>query len=295
MCKKWVDVSLNPFLFSLKEIPMISADLHLHTSYSHGLNSPFEMHKSAEEKGLGLIGFTEHSPRPLGYDYTREYRDHLTAHFPDYIREVSLLRDNCASSCKVLLGLEMDWLPDESDFVREACFAHDYDYIIGSVHFLKHWGFDDQADLWREASKIQIFLWYEEYFQHWLSMIQSGLFQIAAHPDLIKIYSVNYFHDWIEQPQSRDLVYSCLKALKASEMAMEISSAGMRKACREFYPCPQIMRMAEKLGLNISLASDAHNINDIASFFPELAAYARKFGFDRQIVYNHGQIDFLPF
>ena len=70
---------------------MINADLHLHTLYSHGQNSPFEMHASAARKGLSLIGFSEHSPRPAGYDYTHEYRERLTAHFPDYIREVSAL------------------------------------------------------------------------------------------------------------------------------------------------------------------------------------------------------------
>lgn len=274
---------------------MISADLHLHTFYSHGANSPFEMHEAAEKKGLSLIGFTEHSPRPRGYDYTREYREHLMAHFPDYIREVVALRDRSKSSCKVLLGLEMDWLPKEIDFIQNACKAYDYNYIIGSVHFLEHWGFDDQEDPWREASEDKIFSWYEDYFLHWLSMLESGLFQIAAHPDLIKIYSIKHFHKWLEKPGAKDLIIKCLHALKSSDMAMEVSSAGMRKACGEFYPCPEIMRWAADLDLNISLASDAHNIRDVASFFPELAVYASKFGFTKQAVFDRRNMFFLPF
>lgn len=255
------------------------------------------MHAAAQEKGLSLIGFTEHSPRPLGYDYTHEYRDHLTRHFPDYIREVSQLRESQEENgpCRVLLGLEMDWIPAEENFVRAACEAHDYDYLIGSVHFLGHWGFDDGNGAWLNARETQIFSWYEEYFITWLSMLQSGLFQIAAHPDLIKIYSVQKFHRWLERSSSRELVLKCLRALKERGMAMEISTAGLRKACGEFYPCPEIMAMAAELDLNISLASDAHNIKDIASFFPELAEYAKKYGFDRQAFYRHGEVGFLPF
>lgn len=274
---------------------MISADLHTHTFYSHGKNSPYEMLAAAEKKGLALIGFTEHSPRPEGYDYTREYRDNLSRRFPDYIREVSGLRARPSAPCAVLLGLEMDWLPAERDFVASACKAYDYDYLIGSVHFLDHWGFDDQAKPWLEAGEAQKRAWYEEYFLNWLSMLESGLFQIAAHPDLIKIFSVEDFRQWLERPQSLDLVRKGLRALKASGMAMEVSSAGMRKACGEFYPGPAIMRMAKEMDLNISLASDAHSAEDVASLFPELAAYAKSFGFDKQTVYRPGRIDFYPF
>lgn len=276
---------------------MISADLHMHTLYSHGSNSPFEMHAAAEKKAMSLIGFTEHSPRPLSYDYTREYRDQLTRHLPDYIREVSELRESNAQSgpCRVLLGLEMDWIPAEAEFVRKACASHDYDYLIGSVHFLGHWGFDDVQEVWQKATAAQIFSWYEEYFNIWLSMLESGLFQIAAHPDLIKIYSVGRFHDWLAGKASRDLVYKCLSVLKKQGMAMEISSAGLRKACGEIYPCPEIMDMARELDLNISLASDAHNVKDIAAFFPELAAYAKKYGFAKQAIYRRGEISFRPF
>lgn len=276
---------------------MISADLHMHTYYSHGKNSPFEMHAAAERKGLALIGFSEHSPRPQSYDYSHEYRERLMSHFPDYIRDVTYLREKTRGQggCEVLLGLEVDWFSAEEAFVRKACEAYDYDYRIGSVHFLDHWGFDDVEELWRKASVERVYGWYEEYFNIWLSMLESGLFQIAAHPDLIKIYSVEQFHSWLKGEGSRDLVFKCLRALKEADMAMEISSAGLRKACKEIYPCPEIMEMAQKLDLNVSLASDAHNTRDVAASFNELASYARNFGFNRQSVYRNGQWEFLPF
>lgn len=274
---------------------MISADLHLHTFYSHGRNSPWEMYRAAQEKGLSLIGFTEHSPRPLTYNYKNEYRDHLTAHFSDYIQAISDMRAHAPDTCQVLLGLEMDWLPAEEAFVREACSAHDYDYLLGSVHFLDHWGFDDGQEPWQEADAARIYGWYENYFKTWRSMITSGLFQIASHPDLIKIYSVRHFHDWLAMPESRELVKDCLTALRDANMAMEISSAGLRKPCREIYPAPEIMELAQELKLNISFASDAHNTADIASSFSELRDYAKKYGFERQMTFKKGKPVYLPF
>lgn len=277
---------------------MISADLHLHTCYSHGCNTPFEMHAAACARKLKLIGFSEHSPRPVGYDYTNEYREHLTRHFPDYISQVLALKNNSAQnpdSCQVLLGLEMDWLPLEEEFVRKSCSAHDYDYLIGSVHFLGNWGFDDSRGPWENASQEECEQFYMSYFSHWLSMLKSGLFQIAGHPDLIKIYSVEKFHIWLNKEGARKQIHECLLALKESGMAMEVSSAGLRKVCNEIYPCPVIMEMAASLDLPISFASDAHNIGDVGADFASLAKYAASFGYDRHAVFNRGRVTMSSF
>lgn len=277
---------------------MINTDLHLHTCFSHGRNTPFEMHAAACARKLKLIGFSEHSPRPAGYDYTHEYREHLTRHFPDYISQVLALKKNSAQnpgSCQVLLGLEMDWLPREEAFVRKSCAAHDYDYLIGSVHFLQNWGFDDSRDPWENATQEECEKFYVSYFYHWLSMLKSGLFQIAAHPDLIKIYSVEQFHIWLNKENARKQIQECLQALKEANMAMEVSSAGLRKACNEIYPCPAIMEMAASLDLHISFASDAHNTDDVGADFANLAKYAASFGFDRHAVFNRGSISLTSF
>lgn len=274
---------------------MIQADLHLHTCFSHGENTPFEMHAAARRANLALIGFSEHSPRPQGYDYTREYRERLAAHMDDYASQVSALKKSPANGPKVLLGMEIDWLENERTFVEKAIAAQDFDYLIGSVHFLGHWGFDDGPGAWDALSQEECERFYEQYFLTWKSMLASGLFQIAAHPDLIKIFSVDRFHIWLERPDGRELVRQCLLTLRERGMSMEISSAGLRKPCHEIYPCPAIMEMAAQLGLRVTPASDAHNTRDVAGAFPELAGYAKSFGFSGQTVFEHGQPTHLPF
>ena len=277
---------------------MITVDLHTHTKYSHGANSPAEMYASALDKGLTLLGFSEHSPRPLGFDYLHEYREQLTRHLPDYAREVLALkaapRVGGHGPCRVLFGMEMDWLDGQEDYTRAACTAYDFDYLLGSVHFLGRWGFDDGVEPWRNASQEECESRYTAYFTAWEAMIRSGLFNIAAHPDLIKIFSVEQFHIWLARAESTAQIRRCLTALRDAGMAMEISSAGLRKACREIYPAPPIMALAAELGLPVSFASDAHGVDDVAHGFARLASYAKAFGFREHVFFDKGRMTTLP-
>lgn len=252
------------------------------------------MYGKAREKGLAIMGFSEHSPRPAGYDYTHEYREKLVRHFPDYINEVQDLAD-LPGGPVVLLGLEMDWLPAEQPFIEDVIRSAPYDYVLGSVHFLDHWGFDDSPEPWLAASQEECETCYQRYFMAWESMLASGLFRIAAHPDLIKIFSAAQFQAWLNKEESQAMVRRCLLTLRNSGMAMEISSAGLRKPCAEIYPGPRIMEMAASLGLQISFASDAHNPDDIAKNFDQLAEYAKSFGFSRHTVFYRGSSSQLEF
>ena len=269
---------------------MILADLHTHTRYSHGSDTHAAMHAAAVARGLTLLGFSEHSPRPAGFDYTHEYREQLTRHLPDYVREVQELKTaNAHGPCRVLFGMEMDWLEGQEDYTRQGCAAYNFDYLLGSVHFVGHWGFDDGAEPWKAFSQEECEQHYRAYFSAWIAMLRSGLFNIAAHPDLIKIFSVEQFHIWLAKPESMALVRQGLTALRDAGMSMEVSSAGLRKACREIYPAPPIMAAAAELGLQISFASDAHGTADVGYGFARLASYAKAFGFTRHTVFDHGR------
>jgi histidinol-phosphatase (PHP family) len=257
------------------------------------------MYEAALARGLTLVGFSEHSPRPPGFDYTHEYREHLTRHLPDYEREVLALkaapRQGSNGTCSVLYGMEMDWLDGQEEFTREACKAHDFDYLLGSVHFVGHWGFDDGREAWEGLSQEECEAHYVAYFTAWEAMLRSGLFSIAAHPDLIKIFSIGQFRVWLDKPSSRVMLRRSLLALKQAGMSMEISSAGLRKACKEIYPAPQIMSLAAELGLSVSFASDAHRTDDVAGDFIRLAAYTRSFGFTRHVYFEKGRVRELVF
>ncbi len=266
---------------------MISVDLHSHTMYSHGRDSAAAMHAAAVSRGLAVFGFSEHSPRPERYAYPSEYRDRLNAHLRDYVSEVRALQAQ-GGPCRVLFGMEIDWFEEDEAFVRQACRQFPFDYLIGSTHFLGTWGYDYSAEPWEAMDEAARHAAYEAYFRTWTKMLDTGLFQIAAHPDLIKIFTRESFHGWLVKEKSLRLVREALEVLRARGMAMEISSAGLRKPCREIYPCPLIMRLAAETGVRISFASDAHCTADVAGGFPTLASYARAFGFSKSVFFAGG-------
>ncbi len=267
---------------------MIYADLHTHTLYAHGNNTPKEMYEAGKKRGLMIHGFSEHSPRPLGYDYPSEYREKLAAHFADYVREVRELAEQAPldGGREVLLGLEMDWLENEIPFQQQVLAGEHFDYVIGGIHFLGTWGFDASAEDWKQLSAEGREECYARYYATMKKMAESGLFDIVAHPDLIKIFTVNEFHAWLEKPDSMSLVRDALRAVKNAGMAMEISSAGLRKPCGEIYPCGKIVEAAAELHVPITFGSDGHCVNTIATGFEELSRHAAAAGYTQSLVFH---------
>ncbi len=271
---------------------MLQADLHTHTSHSHAKNSVAEMFAAAQKKGLKFFGFSEHSPRPAGYSYPEDYQEKLAPGFAAYVREVLALkaaRPQKAEAPTPLLGMELDFFPAELAFARELCNAYPFDYVIGGLHFQQVWGFDFAPEDWQGRSESECFAIYDKYYQDMATMCATGLFNIAAHPDLIKIFSREVFTRWLGQSAAQNRVRAALEAMKASNTALEISSAGLRKPCREIYPGPEIMRAAAALGLPVVLSSDAHNTEDVAFAFDQLEAYARSFGYTSSLVFVNRQ------
>lgn len=275
---------------------MIRVDLHTHTSCSHGRNTVREMFEAGRAKGLVVQGFSEHSPRPLGYDYPSEYRDKLAASYPAYVREVrELAAEGEKTGVTVLLGMEQDWLEDEPDFMREVAASYPFDYVIGGIHFLGAWGFDWSAEEWASFSPAELADLYVRYYRTMKRMAESGLFRIVAHPDLIKIFTVDAFRAWLARPGSLDVVRDALVAVRDAGMAMEISSAGLRKPCREIYPGPAILRLAADLRVSITFASDSHCVADVAASFDELARCASGAGYTESLVFQGGDVRRFPF
>ena len=272
---------------------MIIVDLHNHTNASHGRNSVAEMVASAKEKGLRIYGFSEHSPRPLACSYPREYREHLQASFGTYVNDIRQFQQN-DQEITVLLGMELDWIPSDRPFMEQALAAWPFDYVIGGIHFLDTWGFDFTPEDWKLPTE-RIRACYTLYFQNLRAMAESGLVNIAAHPDIIKIFSLEHFKIWIAEQENLDLVAAALAAIRKAGMAMEISSAGLRKPCHEIYPGPAIMRLAADLNVPITFGSDAHNVTEPGFAFDQLEAWARTYGYTHSVLFRQGTMQEIAF
>ena len=267
---------------------MICADIHNHTLASHGLATVGEMFAAAQARKLVWYGFSEHSPLPPGYSCPL-YKGDLAVTFPAYAAEVMALREQTAGHAgggqsgapRVLLGMELDWLPVNMPWMRDAVSRYPFDYIIGGLHFVGDVPVGSPRSWGPEVERPQRFARYDAYYEAMQELAASGMVDVVAHPDFIKVCCYEDFQAWLALPGSTDRVAAALEAMRATDTAMEVSSAGLRKPFHEPYPGPAIMRLAADLGLTISFGSDAHNIQDTGSHFDTLAEYAASYGFAR--------------
>lgn len=273
---------------------MIKADLHMHTLHSHGCSTTLEMFTSCKERNLSIIGFSEHSPRPKGYTYPIDYQPKLAFSFPRYIKEVSQLKEE-EHDVEVLLGVEIDFITEEKAYAEKLCQEYPYDYCIGGLHFQGKWGFDASKEDWEKLRKEEIFGIYSQYYKDIKAMCDTGLFNFVSHPDLIKIFTVDIFHEWLTTQESRPVITEALEAIVNNSMTMEISSAGLRKPCNEIYPGPVIMQMAKEIHVPITFSSDAHCANTPAYAFDTLEQYAASYGYKESFIFRNKKPVAIPF
>lgn len=274
-----------------REDGMIRADLHNHTWYSHGVATTAEMYAAAQKTKLDWFGFSEHSPLPPGYACGLYRHGDLSGVFPHYAREVMELR-RTALRPKVLFGMELDWIPARRDFMEDVVAAYPFDYVIGGLHYLG--AFSIGSGDWDDGETAR-FARYRAYYEEMARMAASGLVDVVAHPDFIKLHSFDSFHRWLKKPDSLRLVERALVAMSEAGVAMEISSAGLRRAYHEAHPAPSILKLAAAAGVSITFGSDSHSTDSIGGDFHTLAACARSHGFRQSLVFENRRPVAVPF
>ena len=154
-------------------------DLHNHTPLcNHAEGSPEEFVKKAIEQGISIFGFSDHAPM----DFDSEYR--MGFHqMESYEKEILGLKEKFKDSIDVKLGYEADYLPG---FIDARVLERDVDYLIGSVHFIGSWGFDNPEFIGMYKGKDPDETW-SEYFRLVSDMAKTGYFNIVGHIDLLKM------------------------------------------------------------------------------------------------------------
>jgi histidinol-phosphatase (PHP family) len=252
-------------------------DYHTHTRLTDGTEKPVDYARIALKRGLDEIGCSDHAP--LGdrdTDWTLKLADLDT--YVGWVREAQ----KEFPSLPIKLGLEVDYFPGREDWIRELAAMHSWDYFLGSVHFIGDWPVDRAAEDWN-GEDIE---WrWREYFALWSQAARSRLFDSLAHPDLPKKFN--------RRPRSFDY-RPALQAVKEAGCAIEVSTAGLRKPCREIYPSEEFLRLARQLEIPITLGSDAHIPQDTGVDFDKAAALARACGYERICRFTQRIRDFVP-
>jgi histidinol-phosphatase (PHP family) len=207
----------------------------------------------AREAGIGELGFSEHVYRfREALDVWRHpfWVEQAVDRLDDY---VGFLLEMRAAGYPVKVGLEVDYVPGRERELAALLEGRPFDYVIGSVHFIADRAVDHEGyDAWRESEPEQV---WQEYFEAVGGAAASGLFDVLAHLDLVKVWGpgrpapsaplTNYYN-------------LAMHAIADADVAIEVSTAGLRKPVGELYPSKELLRQCLSAGKPIALSSDAH-------------------------------------
>ncbi|RDU71671.1 PHP domain-containing protein [Helicobacter aurati] len=250
-------------------------DVHNHTTYcNHATGSMREYINRARELGIDIFGFSCHAPM----DFDSMYRMSFDV-LPRYIEEIHQYKREYYD-IEILCALEVDYILGREDLLSRDVLESFCDYLIGSVHFLDTWGFDNPEFI-GEWSKRGIKDTWSRYLDSIESLLKTGYFQILGHLDLPKIFGSTLPQHFLFK------LHDILQLAKKQNVVIEVNAAGLRKPINEQYPSVQILSMIKELGLDITLSSDAHNISEIGFGYLECLQLIKDLGFKHLAVFRN--------
>ena len=148
---------------------------------------------------------------------------------PIYHKMVEDVRTQFKGRLEIRIGIEADFIPGYETKTKAILDAYPYDYVIGSVHFIKDWGFDspEEREKWDEHDVNAV---YRDYFELLRASARTGFFNIIAHPDLVKKFGNRATADMTAEIEKTAQVF------KKAGVAVEINTSGRRKTVGEMYP-----------------------------------------------------------
>jgi histidinol-phosphatase (PHP family) len=230
--------------------------------------------EAARAAGIDEIGFTEH------VYYFRQTRSLWTVPYQvercvyDLEAYVAAIVQARGRGLPVKLGLEVDYVPGRERETRELLAPYPWDYLLGSVHFIDGLGVDGEPRL---LDAVGVEEAWEQYFDMVAGAARSGLFDSLSHPDLVKIFG--------ERAESFD--YGAVAdAIAESGVAVEVSTAGLRKPVRELYPHPDFLAACRERGVPVTVGSDAHSPDVVGRDFDRARELLRSVGYDTVTVFE---------
>lgn len=214
----------------------------------------------ASARGIAELGIAEHIYR---FRQALDVWEH--PHWADEANDD--LDEYCAflrEQTDLKLGIEADFIPGREERMRDVLEARDWDYVVGSIHFLGEHCIDwDGYDIWdtaRSADEV-----WRTYFSWLGELAASGMFDILAHPDLVKHWGRDDPKRPYPERDVRHYYDLAIEQIADSGIAVEVSTAGLRKPTGELYPDRAFLELVAEAGNPIALSSDAHT-PDILGF-----------------------------
>ena len=267
----------------------MKADYHMHFekgSYDKEWVEGF--FEAAKARGLEEIGISEHSHtfpefEELYYEdlilddsFVGSFQKQWlkSNKFKYTIDEYFAFMRELQKDYQVKIGIEVCNFQNQEK-VRAILEQYPFDYVIGSVHFLRGWAYDSseiKAE-WENHDLQEIYEWYTEEAE---KLAASGLYDVLGHPFNIRLFK--FLPDFDVTPYLERVA----RALHEAGMGIDVNTGTYyRYPIEEISPYPDFMKVAKKYDLPLIITSDAHQPKDCGAYHEEAVAYARSFGFTK--------------
>ncbi|MBQ8868165.1 MAG: histidinol-phosphatase [Oscillospiraceae bacterium] len=262
-------------------------NLHQHSSFDDGKDTPEEVVLAAIEKGFDSIGFSGHSYMHWvdGISMTLEGTE-------QYKKEIARLKEKYSDKIKVFCGLEVEMLSEVE--------LSGYDYLIGSVHYLK---MDDEIvgiDRSKEVVQGVIDSYFGgdglkcagKYYEQMAELYKYGDFDIIGHFDLIAKHNetANFFDEQSKEYQS--LALGAIEALRGKIPFFEVNTGGISRGYRKNpYPNEFIVKVFRDMGFGAVISSDCHDKNYLDIAFKESEELLKSCGYNEIYVLTENGFD----
>jgi histidinol-phosphatase (PHP family) len=264
---------------------IVVANYHCHSRFDDGHGELEEYAEAALAKGLKTLGFAGHAPIPFACDWTIQ-----PELLPEYLENARSLKNLYEGRLEVLVGLEVDYIPEIISPTAVEIRALNLDFTVGSVHFIGRlangelWTADGPADELEqgmaESFDGDIRKVVEEYYRRMASMISTAPPDIIGHFDVVKKNnrSGRYFLE--DTPWYRAAATNALDAAAAAPCILEINTGGIvRGTSGALYPSEWILAECLKRKIPVMINSDAHWPEQLDGYYEEAVAILREIGF----------------
>jgi len=256
-------------------------DLHNHTKLcNHAFGEMDEYIEAAIKSGTKYFGFSDHAPMDFDLKYRMQFED-----IDNYKKNIFNLKEKYKEKIEILIGYEVDYLKNHMD---QRILTANVDYLIGSIHFIDKWGFDNPEFIGQYKSQDIDEIW-QKYFDTVEEMADSRLFDIVGHLDLIKVFK------FMPKKNITDIAYNALVAIKKADMAIELNVAGFRKPIKEQYPSIPLLKLCFELDIPITFGSDAHEPNQVSLFSNEIETIAKNIGYTECAIFRNRERKLIKF
>ena len=262
------------------------ADYHTHTPLcKHAVGEPEEYIDAAIAAGVSEYGISDHAPvLPEPFD---DWRMSLSD-VPQYKDWIERARQYAGDRIAVRAGMECDWFTGCERWIEKLWGLEDWDYLIGSVHYLGS-DFDFDNPKWLgKWSELDIEATWQKYWETYANMADSGFFTLLGHPDLIKKFSfrpegdLNRFYEPV------------VDTIAANGCLIELNTAGWHKPCAEAYPHLDFLELANQAGIGLVISSDSHAPGEVGRDFAKAVELAKEAGYEETMLIEKREITREP-